>query len=278
MTALIIAQLTIQETQRRRILWLGLLMAGAFLAIFGVGLHYIYDELVAAGIGAREVELSVGGLLSAGLYVVNFLIIIMSVLTSVTAVSGEIETHTIETLVTKPVRRWEIVLGKWLGFVALLLVYVLLLAGGLIVIYTVRTGFTVNNMIAGLWLMVLQGMVVLSLTLLGGTCLSTLANGVLAFALYGVAFIGGWVEQIGALFRNETAVDIGIATSLLMPTEILWKQALSLFQPQLASAPFDVMGPFAIFSQPNDVMLGYAVGYTAVLLLLALVSFTRRDL
>lgn len=278
MTALIIAQLTIQETQRRRILWLGLLMAVAFLAIFGVGLHYIYKDMVRGGMGANEIELAAGGLLSAGLYVVNFLIIIMSVLTSVTAVSGEIESHTIETLVTKPVRRWEIVLGKWLGFVGLLIVYVLLLAGGLILIFTLRTGIVINNIVAGMALMTLQGTAVLSLTILGGTRLSTLANGVLAFALYGVAFIGGWVEQIGALFRNETAVDIGIATSLLMPTEILWKQALALFQPQLASSPFEVMGPFAVASQPSDVMLGYAVGYTAVLLLLALLSFTRRDL
>lgn len=278
MTAFIIAQLTIQETQRRRILWLGLLMAAGFLAIFGVGLHFIYDDMVRGGMGAEEIGLAAGGLLAAGLYVVNFLIIMMSVLTSVTAVSGEIESHTIETLVTKPVRRWEIVLGKWLGFVALLIVYVLLLAGGLIVIFTLRTGIVANNIVAGLALMVLQGTAVLSLTMLGGTRLSTLANGVLAFALYGVAFIGGWVEQIGALFRNETAVDIGIATSLLMPTEILWKQALALFQPQLSNSPFEVMGPFAVASQPSAVMLWYAVGYTAVLLLLALASFTRRDL
>ena len=89
--------------------------------------------------------------------------------------------------------------------------------------------------------------------------------------------MGGWVEQIGALFRNEAAVDIGIVTSLIMPSEILWKKALTLFQPGLASMPFSA-GPFAVASQPSDLMIVYGVVYTAVLLLFAMWSFSRRDL
>ncbi len=277
MTTLIIAQLTIRETQRRRILWLGLLMAVGFLAVFGIGLHFIVAELVQVRMQPAEMEVATGLLLSAGLYVVNFLIVIMSVLTSVTAVSGEIDSHTIETLLTKPVRRWEVVLGKWLGFVVLLTGYVLLLSGGLMLIFYWRTGFVIHNVVAGMGLMVLQGLTVLSVSFLGGTRLSTLANGVLAFMLYGIAFIGGWVEQIGGMFQNETAVDIGIITSLIMPTEILWKKALSLFQPKIISS-LNIAGPLAVASQPSDLMIQYAVGYTAVLLLLALYSFSRRDL
>ncbi|MCA9925897.1 MAG: hypothetical protein KC421_26175, partial [Anaerolineales bacterium] len=72
MTTLIMAQLTIQETQRRRILWLGLLMAVGFLTVFGIGLHYIVSELSRTGMGREEMEVATGLLLSAGLYVVNF--------------------------------------------------------------------------------------------------------------------------------------------------------------------------------------------------------------
>lgn len=277
MTTLIIAQLTIQETQRRRILWIGGSMALLFLAIYGIGVRYIMLEFNEVAVNREELEIATGVLLSAGLYVVNFLIIMMSVLTSVTAVSGEIDTHTIETILTKPVRRWEVILGKYVGFAILLFFYVLLLAGGLIFIYTILTGTAVSNVFSGLSIMLLQGLVILSVTILGGTRLSTLANGVLAFMLYGIAFIGGWVEQIGAVFRNETAVDIGIATSLVMPTEILWKKALLLFQPQF-SGSLNLAGPFAVTSQPNDLMIQYAVGYAAGLLLLALYSFSGRDL
>ena len=276
-TVLIFAELTIRESQRRKVLWLALLLAVSFLTIFGLGLHLIFREVAEIGVAVEEIEIGLGVLFSAGLYVINFLVVVMGVLISVTAVSGEIDSHTIEALVTKPVRRWEIILGKWLGFAAILTVYILLLVGGLIAIYRWQTDFAVPNIPAGLALMLLQGLLVLSVTILGGTRLSTLANGVLAFMLVGIAFIGGWVEQIGSLLQNETAVDIGIVTSLIMPSEILWKQALSLLQPRVTSSPF-AAGPFVVLSQPSDLMIWYAVGYTAVLLLLSLLTFSQRDL
>lgn len=276
MTTFIFTQLTIREIRRRKILWVGLLMGIGFLILFAVGFQAIFVEMEgnASPVEARTI---IGVLLTAGLYSVNILVILMAVLISVTAVSGEIDSHTIDVLVTKPVRRWEIVLGKWLGFAILLTIYILLLAGGLMLIVYFRAGFLLDNIGQGLTMMILQAFVVLSLTILGGTRLSTLANGVLAFMLFGIAFLGGWIEQIGALFENETAVNIGIITSLIMPTEILWKKAITLFQPQFASSAF-LAGPFAVTSQPSNLMIAYAVGYMAILLLLALYSFSTRDL
>ncbi len=276
MTTWIFTQLTIREAQRRKILWVGLLMGIGFLLLFGTGFHYIMIEMEGHA-SPMEERTIIGVLLTAGLYSVNILVVLMAVLISVTAVSGEIDSHTIDVLVTKPVRRWEIILGKWFGFAILLTVYILLLAGGLMLIVYFRADFLMENIGQGLTLMILQAFVVLSLTILGGTRLSTLANGVLAFMLFGIAFLGGWIEQIGALFENETAVNIGIVTSLIMPTEILWKKAITLFQPQFASSAF-LAGPFAVTSQPSDLMIGYAVGYMAILLLLALYSFSTRDL
>lgn len=277
MATLIIAQLTLREAQRRRILWVALLLGLGFLGIFAVGFHYIYLDITANIGDSAGTDLVVSLLLTAGLYATNFLIILMAVLISVTTISGEIDSHTIETLLTKPLRRWEVVLGKWLAFAALLLLYIVLLAGGLMLIAYLRSGFLFQNIPAGLSLMVLQGLLVLSITIAGGTRFSTLANGVLAFMLYGIAFLGGWVEQIGALLLNETAVNIGIATSLIMPGEILWKKALTLFQPPFTNTPA-MLGPFAVVSQPSDLMIVYAFAYMVVLLALALVTFSRRDL
>ncbi len=275
-TTLIFTELTIREAQRRKILWVGLLMGIGFLLLFAVGFHYIFKEME-GNVSALETKAIIGVLLTAGLYSVDILVVLMAVLISVTAVSGEIESHTIDALVTKPVRRWEIILGKWFGFAILLTGYILLLAGGLMLIVYVRAGFLMENIALGLTLMILQSYVVLSITILGGTRLSTLANGVLAFMLFGIAFLGGWIEQIGALFENETAVNIGIVTSLIMPTEILWKRAITLFQPQFATSAF-LAGPFAVTSQPSDLMIGYAILYLVGLLLLALYSFSTRDL
>jgi ABC-type transport system involved in multi-copper enzyme maturation permease subunit len=276
MTTLLFAELTIREIQRRRILWVGLLMGLLFLGLFAIGFHYIFLEMEQYSNLEEALTLS-GVLLTAGLYAVNLLVILMSVLISVTAVSGEVDSHTIEAIVTKPIRRWEVVLGKWLGFAILIVLYIVLLAGGWMLIVYLRSGLVLDNILAGMAMMALQGFIILSVTILGGTRLSSLANGVLAFMLFGIAFLGGWIEQIGTLFENETAVNIGIITSLILPTQTLWNRALLLFQPQFANSPY-LAGPFAVVSQPSNMMIGYAILYAAALLLLALISFNRRDL
>lgn len=280
-TVLTIAQLTIRETQRRRILWVALLMGVAFLAVFGLGFHYIFSELEQEGaMAGAPVDLPMviaNFLMLSGLYVINFLVIVMAALLSAGTISGEVESHTIETTLTKPIRRWEVVLGKWLGLAVIITVYMLALAASVVLITVVRSGLDVRNLPSGLGLMLLAGLTMLSLSILGGTRLSTLANGAMAFMLYGIAFVGGWVEQIGAVLRNETAVDLGIVASLLMPADVLWKQASVLLQPPLGSSP-DFAGPFVVMSQPNAMMTVYAAGYAIALLLLALWSFSRRDL
>ena len=274
----IFSELTIREAQRRRILIVALIMGLAFLLLFAVAFHHVYLQMEKDGItSSQQGNLITGFLLTAGLYAANLLIMVIAVLVSVTTISGEIDSHTIDALITKPVRRWEVVLGKWLAFAALLIIYTIFLAGGLMLIVYLRAGYSMNNIAAGLALMVLQALIILSITIAGGTRLSTLANGVLAFTLYAIAFLGGWVEQIGALFRNEAAVDIGIITSLIMPSEILWKKAQTIFQPQLTSNPYSA-GPFAVSSQPSDLMILYGVLYMLFFLIFAMWSFTARDL
>jgi ABC-type transport system involved in multi-copper enzyme maturation permease subunit len=125
--------------------------------------------------------------------------------------------------------------------------------------------------------MILEGLTLLSVCILGGTMLSTLANGVLAFGLYGLAFVGGWIEQIGSLLRNEAAVNIGIVSSLLMPSEALWKRAAFEMQSPLAR-DLGSMTPFSSTSVPNERMVLYAVAYASIALVLALQQFSRRDL
>jgi ABC-type transport system involved in multi-copper enzyme maturation permease subunit len=280
LTILTIARLTIRETQRRRILWVGLLMGLAFLTFFGLGLHFILGEMEREA-GQRltpgEAALPLTFFAIAGLYATNFLVIMISVLTSVATISGEVESHTVDSLLTKPISRWEVIAGKWLAFALLIAAFVLLLPGGVLAVVYLRAGFTLSNVPVALGLIYLEGLVGLSVTIAGGTRLSTLANGAMALMLFGLAFIGGWVEQIGALLSNETAVDLGITASLLMPTEALWRKAAAVLEPELATG-MDFAGPFATISQPSNAMIVYAVLYLALFLGLSIWSFSRRDL
>jgi ABC-type transport system involved in multi-copper enzyme maturation permease subunit len=275
----IIARLTLKEAVRRKIVLGALLLGVAFLVVYGLGLHFIRADLE-RGPGRQSVLLRnqlYNFALLSGLYVVNFLFAVMAVLTSVDTVAGEITSGTIQALAAKPVRRWEILLGKWLGFVVMLTLYLLLMAGGVTALAETITGYRAPNVARGLALIWLNGTLLLNITLLGGTQLSTLANGVLVFATFGVAFVGGWVEQIGSFLESDAAVKVGIISSLLMPSEALWKRAAY----EMRSLVVDAVGfsPFtSAASVPSPAMILYAVGYALLGLALALWRFQRRDL
>ncbi len=279
---LTIARLTFQEAARRKILLAALLLGILFLLVFGLGFHFIMLDFEVGSESSTSVELGAfrNFILMAGMYVVNFLTAIMTVLTSVDTVSGEINSGIIQTVISKPIRRWEVILGKWLGYAGMLSLYLLLLAGGVIGLIYFRSGYLPPNPIGGLTLIWLNAMILLSISIYGGTLFSTLANGVLVFGLYGVAFIGGWIETIGGFLpdqaASQTAVNIGIITSLLLPSEALWKRAAHEIQSPLAAA----LGitPFSAGTYPSDLMIFYSLAYMALAIGLAIYQFNRRDL
>ncbi len=278
MSTFTIARLTFREAAWRRILWVALLLGILFLLVYGIGFNEIQKDISRQASGGALLEFSeiYNFLLMAGLYAVNFLTIMMAVLTSVDTLSGEIASGTIHTLVSKPLQRWEIVLGKFIGFAGMLLLYLLLMGGGVLAVVYLLTGYSAPNPLAGLALMALNALLLLSVSLLGGSLLSTLANGVLVFGLYGVAFIGGWIEQFGSLLRNQTAINIGVLSSLIMPSEALWKRAAYEMQsPLVAALGFS---PFTSNTVPSPLMLAYAGLYLLVVLYLAVLFFSRRDL
>lgn len=274
---LTIAGLTFLEARRRRLLWTVALLGLAFLVLFAIGFFIIHREM------SREAGNNLGDLfeatdffLLAGLYVVNFLMIMLAVLTSVDTIAGEISSGTIHTIVTKPLRRWEVVVGKWLGFAAMLIAFTVIMSAGTIVIIWAITGYAPNNPVQGITLMVVEGLVLLTLSILGGTRLSTLTNGVVVFMLYGLAFIAGWIEQIGAVLHNESAVNIGIIASLIMPSEAMWKRAAYLMEPPFLRSIG--VHPFAAVSAPSPAMVVYTLLYIGVALAAALYCFQHRDL
>jgi ABC-type transport system involved in multi-copper enzyme maturation permease subunit len=282
MSTFTIALLTFREASRRKILLAASLLGLLFLIVFGLGFHYITVQMEEDLSGNQLIQLNEirNFLLMAGMYVVNFLTAIMTVLTSVDTLSGEISTGTIHTLVSKPIRRWEVVLGKWLGFAVMITLYLLLMGGGVMSFIFLRSGYSAPHPLRALALIWLNDIVLLSVSLLGGASLSTLANGVLVFGLYGIAFIGGWIEQIGSFFRDQaagkTAINIGIITSLIMPSEALWRRAAHELQSPLVA----VLGisPFSSGSYPSMMMIYYAVAYIIVAFVLAVRQFNARDL
>jgi ABC-type transport system involved in multi-copper enzyme maturation permease subunit len=273
---LFLAWLTLQEVGRRRLLWIGLALGAVYLAVYAWGFRAAFGECLGERPRSEEMARAMAlGLAMAGLYGVNFLVVMLSVLASVDTLSGEIASGSIQTIVAKPLRRWEVVLGKWLAFFLLVLSLVAALGGGVLGITWGWSGYWPHNVPEGLALLVLEGAVLISLSLAGGARLSTLSNGVLIFMLFGVAFLGSWVEQFGALMHNESAVQIGILTSLILPTEALWRRASYLMQPPDTTF---AASPFGALSVPSSAMVVYALLYGAAALALAFRAFNGRDL
>jgi len=272
----IMAGVTFREAARKKMLWMALAAGAAFLILFGTGLHYQAREIRSQGVSPilrREIAFT---MVTMGLYAVDLLAVLMTILTSVDTLSGEIASGTIQAIATKPVPRWQVLLGKWLGFVAMLTAYIALMVGGVNAVTYAMAGVTARHLLVGFSLIWMESIVLLSVTFAFATYFSTLTSGVLALGLHGLAFLGGWIEQFGAIAQTQRAVDVGVIASVLMPSEALWRRAAFEMQSPLANAMR--ISPFNTLSVPSGAMVVYAGVYLAIALLIAIRRFSQRDL
>ncbi len=276
MGAWVIATVTFREAARKKFLWMALAAGVAFLSLYGTGLHFNLKSVNAHHVNPLLRRQISNAMLMMALYAVDLMTVAMTVLTSVDTLSGEIASGTVQAIATKPIRRWEVVGGKWIGFAGMLTIYLALMVGGITVVTVLQTGYTGRHLAQGFALMWLESLLLLSATFLFGTSFSTLTNGVLALGLHGLAFLGGWVEQFGSLAGSRSAVNVGIVASIIMPSEALWRRAVFEMQSPIANS-FNI-SPFGGGAAPSAAMIVYAGIYTAVALGLSLRLFGTRDL
>src|SRR5437868_8726832 len=185
----------------------------AFLALFGTGLHYQIKDLTAQKMNPALMKQIPSAMLTVGLYAIDLLAVVIAVLLSVDTLSGEIASGTIQAIATKPLPRWQVLVGKWIGFATMMLGYLAILVGGINVITYVEARMTAHHVWQGFALMWMESLLLLSVTFFFGTAYSTLTNGVLALGLQGLAFLAVWFEQIGAVTHTSRAVYLGLAAS-----------------------------------------------------------------
>jgi ABC-type transport system involved in multi-copper enzyme maturation permease subunit len=269
------ARVTFREAARRKILWIATLAGIGFLAFFWTALHFALRNATpqTSTVNIRE---GIVMMTMMVLYAGSMMTSLMAVLTSCDTLSGEIASGTIHAIATKPVERWCLVLGKWVGFVGMLTLYVLLIEGGTIVLSWLQSGYLAHHALAVLSLVWLQAVVLLGVTMAASTCFSSLTSGAVSLGLYGLAFVGGWIEQFGSLRHLQALVNLGIISSLIMPGDALWRRAAFKFQPPLLGSVG--VSPFSSNLVPSNAMVVYAALYAVLAVLLAQLLFSRRDL
>src|SRR5882762_251434 len=104
----IMAGITFREAARKKILWTALLAGAAFLLVFGIGLHFQVGDFQNSSVPPFLRYQVVSAMLMIGLYTVDLLAVVMTTLTSVDTISGEITSGTIHAIATKPLARWQI--------------------------------------------------------------------------------------------------------------------------------------------------------------------------
>lgn len=276
MGAWVMAGVTFREALRKKTLWMVLLAGAAFLALYGTGLHYAVKDMHRHGANPLESQIALNTMLMMGLYAVNFMVVAITVLTSVDTLSGEIASGTIHAVVTKPVSRLQVFAGKWLGFAGMVTFYILLMVGGTMGVTYALSGYRVLHAGRGLGLILLEALLLLTVTFLASTSFSTLTSGVIALGLHGLAFVGGWVETVGVTVHSQRTANIGILASVLMPSESMWRRAAYEMQSPLASATG--FTPFSAQSVPSGLMIGYAGVLVALMLAAGMQRFAQRDL
>ena len=274
---LTIMQLTFLEMRRRRIVQAALACGAGCLVVFAVAiylLHNFHHPARPPSLLQMRIFLQLQTL--AGLYAVNLMTVTVAVMLPVDAISGEIASGVMQTLASKPIRRAQIVLGKWLVYWLMIAAYTTIMIMGIVLVMRLITGFSQAHVPAAVGLMTLQGTVLLSVVVAGGARLGTIANGMIAFGVYSVAVVGGWIEQIGVMMGDSGARYVGTAISLLSPTDALWRRAVYLLQPAVMSQVS--MTPFSPASVPSVAMIWWAAAFAVGALALSVTWFEKRSL
>ena len=277
MTAILtFARLTLFEARRKRILFAAILCGIAFLVVFATGVFLAWRELLRRQMSFVERQGLLVLFTVAGLYAANFLSVLFAVLLPVDAVSGEIDSGVMQTLASKPVRRADVVLGKWLGHWIVVATYLMTLSGGVLLVSRSIAGFVPPSVVGAISLMLLEVTLLMTVSIAGGTRFSTVTNGIASLGFYGIAFVGGWVEQIGALGGIQSARTLGVVVSLISPADSLWRLASYNLQPAFVRDLGAVA--FTPASVPTPLMVWWAAGFTLMMLVVAVRSFEKRQL
>lgn len=272
---------SVVETLRKRLLVAAGGLTFLFLLLFFLFLKWVGQPTP----GAPQVAAAAAGLayLYLGLFAAYVMIALFAVLIFVASISDEIEDGILLAVLPRPIRRSRVILGKWIGLSLVVLVYASILFFGIVFIDQAQFGPVTGgpaSLFAAYGDFLLEGLLVATVTLLGSTLTATMTNGIVVSSAVLIAFLGGALQQLGALTNPAPAFNIiGWVTSLLIPTDALYRRALYQL---LGSHPYSSVivgaGPFGAVHPPGEGMVYYAILYIVGMLMLAIWSFGVRDL
>jgi ABC-type transport system involved in multi-copper enzyme maturation permease subunit len=246
---------TFREAVRDRVLYnliaFALLLSGA--AIFVSQISIDIERLVVVNLGLTAVSLFG---------------VVIAIFIGIGLVSKEIEKRTLYTVLSRPVRRWEFIIGKFFGLAGTLVVNTFFMGIGVFgALLYVAHKFTKPDalILVALYFIILEFLVICSLALLFSSFSSPLLSAVFAFSLF---VIGSFADDLRGFAAMAHGVTRWFATAAayLVPNF----SALNVIS---AVAHQQSLGSQLILQNTL-----YALFYTAMALSGAVLIFERRNL
>ena len=177
--------------------------AFAVISVVLVGLSgWGFDRLShGSGFTSGETNLALPQAVVLFMFMFSFVVALSASAIASLAVSSEIDSGVLQAVVARPVRRSDVLIGKWLGMVGLLAAYTAIVCGLLVAVVYWTSGFVAPDPAAAAAFVLAEGVVLLTLVLLISTRLSALAAGVIGVAVFGMAWLAGVVGTLGAAFH-----------------------------------------------------------------------------
>jgi len=206
-----------------------------------------------------------------GLYGVDIFGVLIAIFLGVNMLYKELQLKTVYTILPKPIARYQFVLGKWLGLVFTLVLQVAVMGAVLQVALLIQGAGFETAVWKALWLLMINVIVVTSIALAFSAFSTPFLSGVFSMGIFLVGRATPDLVEIGKKAGGLAHTGVAIAVKIL--------PNLHLFFPSGA-----VVGAKHISVHANLVDMNYMVsatlyglGYSIVVVALAIVIFRKRD-
>ncbi len=219
-------------------------------------------------VGQISIDIERLVVVNLGLTAVSLFGIVIAILIGIGLVSKEIEKRTLYTVLSRPVRRWEFIIGKFFGLAGTLVVNTFFMALGVFaaLLYVSHKFQRADGWIlVALYFIVLQFLIVTALTLLFSSFSSPLLSAVFAFALF---VSGSFAEDL----RGFGAISHGITRYLAMGAAYLIPNFSALNVITAVAHQHPVAGQLIFYNT------AYALIYSAMAISGAVLIFEHRNL
>lgn len=282
--AVTVARYTIQESLRRKVFVVVLLLSVGFLGLYWWGSSAAFREVRRSfrfeQSPVREMALAGGTLLGLAMFAILFLGTVLAVFLTLNAIRGDAERGLLQGILVRPVSRPAVLAGRFLAAFTVTGLYVVVMFLAAAVLTHQGSGWWPDRWVAPALGLVGAMAVMTAIALFGSVFLSSTANGIAVFMVFGGGLVGGLLGQIGDAINSKTLLDVSTWTTRALPFEGLYQNGLYGLTADFQGVERVVvqLGPFGGAKQGGIGLWLWAIAYVVGLLVLAAMAFRRRDL